>query len=74
MSDKFYGFDDPDFAVDDDDSPGCCGRELSVDGEIWCNPCKLHVADCGPLDKRTYFARTGESCPFQNQAKNFGLA
>jgi len=56
----------------EDECCGCCGHELSGPGEVWCDPCKLHVGHFGPLEDRTYYARTGRNCPYQNQAKNFG--
>lgn len=42
---------------------GCCGNE--IDGEaLWCERCQPHVGQVGHLWNRTYFARTGEDCPF----------
>lgn len=46
----------------------CCGREITGVDPVFCVECLPHVLSdhrIPPWD-RTYFARFGESCPFQN--------
>jgi hypothetical protein len=46
---------------------GCCGGPSSRDG-MWCNLCEKHVLKTSiPPWERTYFAQTGDTCPFTEQ-------
>ncbi len=51
---------------------GCCGGDLPEQTAIWCNKCLHHVLHrrrgCTPgfgMEDRTWFAQTGEDCPFK---------
>lgn len=51
---------------------GCCGRRCGRNQD-WCERCKKHIDPKKTLWDATYFAQHGENCPYQNQAKNFGM-
>lgn len=53
---------------------GCCGNEIppKAASMLWCGRCAGHVMRRStyehrhiPVWERTYFARTGQDCPFQ---------
>lgn len=55
---------------------GCCGNPIGANARTdndWCSRCRPHIArarrEVGgcftPVWERTYFAQTGEDCPWQ---------